>query len=126
MNHCPRIKVKLVDPNNQRLLECGDWIYDAEDDVIIVFVNRMEDWRSELAVMLHEIFEAVSCIAADVDQTDVDFFDKKFYLEHDDDSEAGDSRDAPYHAQHVGASFVEKEVCSQLKIDWKTHEINCL
>lgn len=85
----------------------------------------MEDWRSELAVIIHEIYESVACIAADVDQTDVDFFDKKFHLEHDDDSEPGDSSGAPYHAMHVGALFVEKEACSQLKLKWEDHERFC-
>jgi hypothetical protein len=127
MTHCPRIEIKFIEPNHQRFKpECGDWFYDADEHKITVFVNRMADWRSELAVMLHEVFESVSCIASGIDQTDVDLFDKLFYRNHDhENDEAGDSKDAPYSSQHRGASFVEKEACSQLNLPWKKHEENC-
>jgi len=125
MNHCPRIEVKFIDPKHQRFGEVGDWFYDAHEDKMIVFVNQMVDWRSELAVAIHEIYESVSCLANDIDQTDVDAFDKQFHREMTDGSEAGDSKDAPYFFEHKGATFVEKEVCSQSGISWKDHEKNC-
>lgn len=122
MEHIPEIRVKLVDPENQRFSdECGDWFYEAEGRIITVYISRMSDWRSELAVTIHEIFESCACLAADIDQTDVDFFDKKFYLTHD-DGEAGEDLEAPYHSQHVGATFVEKESCTQSGLSWKEHE----
>lgn len=126
MNHIPKIIIKLIDPASQRYSECGDWFFDAEDNTVTVFVTRMEDWRSELAVAIHEAMEAVMCIADEVDQTDVDFHDKQFYKDHhDDDMQAGDDPKAPYFLQHVAATFVEKETVSQLKLDWKRHEEIC-
>jgi hypothetical protein len=124
MNHIPRITIKLIDPANQRFSECGDWFYDAEDDTLTIFISRMEDWRSELAVAIHELFESVSCIAAGIDQTDVDAFDKTFY-QLNETGEAGDSRDSPYFEQHKSATFVEQEACSQLKLPWVKHSSNC-
>jgi hypothetical protein len=124
MTHCPKIEVKFIEPENQRFCECGDWFYEAQEHKVTIFVNLMADWRSELAVVLHEIFESVSCIAADVDQTDVDLFDKLFYRSSE-DGQAGDSKDAPYFEQHKGATFVEKEACSQLQLPWVEHESNC-
>jgi hypothetical protein len=122
--NCPRIEIKFIDPKNQRFGEAGDWFYDAEDDRMTVFVNRMSDWRSELAVAIHELCESIACLAADIDQTDVDAFDKRF---HEDlhDGEAGDNPDAPYHKQHVGATAVERLTCSELGINWEQHEKNC-
>lgn len=125
MDHIPKITIKLIDPSNQRFGECGDWFYDAEDHHLTVFVNRMEDWRSEIAVAVHEALEAVMCIDADVDQTDVDAFDKTFYQMNDSAGLAGDSSDAPYFNQHVAATFVEKEICHQTKLDWNQHDKNC-
>ena len=125
MNHIPKIIIKVIDPNNQRFGECGDWFFDAESDELTVFVNRMEDWRSEIAVAVHEAVEAIAFLAKDGDQTDIDYFDKNFYKTHD-EGEAGDSKDAPYFEEHIAATFVEKEICSQLKLDWKKHEDNCI
>lgn len=125
MDHIPKITVKLIDPANQRFGECGDWFYDAEDHHLTVFVSRMEDWRSEIAVAIHEALEAVMCLDADVDQTDVDAFDKTFYQLNDGTNNAGDSSEAPYFNQHVAATFVEKEICNQVKLDWNQHGRNC-
>lgn len=121
MNHIPRIVIKHIDHSNQRFGEIGDWFFDAEANELTIFVSRMSDWRSEMAVAIHEAFEAVACLAHDIDQTDVDAFDKEFYLEND-TGEAGDAKDAPYHAEHVGATFVEREVTSRLDLDWVKHE----
>jgi hypothetical protein len=124
MNHIPKIVIKVIDPNNQRFGECGDWFYDADSDELTVFVNKMEDWRSEMAVAIHEAVEAVAFLAAGGDQTDIDYFDKNFYKTHD-DGQAGDDKDAPYCEQHKSASFIEQEVCNQLKLDFRQHELNC-
>ena len=124
MTHIPKIIIKTIDPANQRFGECGDWFYDADADELTIFVNKMADWRSELAVTLHEAIEAVMCLATEVDQTDVDYFDKKFYLEHD-EGEAGNDNGAPYQAQHILASFIENELCSHIGLLWADHEKNC-
>jgi hypothetical protein len=124
MDHIPKIIIKTIDPGNQRFGESGDWFHDAEENTITVFISRMNDWRSEIAVAIHEAYEAVSCLASDVDQTDVDVFDKNFYLTHD-SGEAGDDKDAPYFNQHKSATFIEQEVCSQLNLSWEKHSANC-
>jgi len=126
MNHIPKIIVKPIKPENHRYCTCGDYIYDKEDDALTIFVSRMSDWRSELAVAVHEIFESVACIAADVEMTDIDLFDMDFERnrKEGDNSEPGDSPEAPYRSQHVGATFVEQEVCSRLELGWIQHEAN--
>ena len=123
MTHIPKIIIKCIDPSSQRLDENGDWFYDTDADELTVFVSKMPDWKSELAIAVHEFVEACMCLADGVDQTDVDFFDKKFYLEHD-KGEAGDSKDAPYFKQHKSATFIEQEVCNQLGLSWQEHEKN--
>lgn len=124
MNHIPRIKIKCIDPANQRFSECGDWFYDAEDDVITIFVSRMEDWKSEIAVAVHEVVESVMCLDRGIDQTDIDLFDKNFYQDHK-SGEAGDDKNAPYFDEHVAATFIEREVCNQLGLTWDKHSSNC-
>lgn len=125
MTHIPKIIIKTIEQSNQRFFECGDWFYDAEDDTLTVFVSRMADWRSEIAVAVHEAVEACMCLADDIPQTEIDFFDHNFYKTHDDATlEAGNDKDAPYFKQHVAATFVEREVCSQTGLEWKQHEDN--
>lgn len=113
-------------PENQRYPTCGDYVYDAEDDTLTIFVNRMEDWRSELAVAVHEVFESATCLASDVKFKDIDLFDMNYESQRkpDNNCEPGDSPDAPYHLQHVGATRIEKEVCSCLDLQWDAHERN--
>ena len=123
MTHIPKIIIKTIDPANQRFGECGDWFYDADDDTLTIFVSKMPDWKSELAVAIHEFVEACMCLDRDIDQTDIDYFDKNFYKNHD-EGEAGDNKDAPYFDQHKSATFVEQEVCSQLKLSWEIHSKN--
>ena len=124
MIHIPKIIIKPICHSNQRMAEVGDWFYDKEDDAMTIFVSRMDDWKSELAVAIHELFESVACIAASVDQTDVDAFDKMFH-ESALKGEAGDCVDAPYRTQHQGATEVERTACQKLELDWTKHEGNC-
>ena len=113
-------------PENQRYPTCGDYIYDAEDDTLTIFVSRMDDWKSELAVAIHELFESVCCLGEGVEFKEIDLFDMKFEESRkpDDFSEPGDELNAPYHSQHLGATLVEKEVCHQTGITWFEHEKN--
>lgn len=128
MDHIPKnIRCHLVDDENQRYMTVGDFLYEAETDTLTVYVSRMENWKSELAVLIHEIFESVSLLDAEVPFHEVDLFDFQFEKDrkagkHTEYEEPGDSADAPYHRQHVGALFVEKETCAQLNLPWAEHE----
>lgn len=126
VNHIPKIVIKTIKPENHRYLTCGDFLYDAEDDTLTIFISRMSDWRSELAVAVHEAFESVTCLASDVKFKDIDLFDMNYeaHRKSGNSCEPGDSPDAPYHSQHVGATWIEKEVCSRLDLPWETHERN--
>jgi hypothetical protein len=125
MSHIPKIIIKLIGHPNQRMRgEIGDWFYDKEDDTLTIFVSRMDDWRSELGVAVHEAFESAACIAAGIDQTDVDAWDKQFH-EQNSKGEAGDCIGAPYASQHKSATAIERIVCQQLDLDWRKHEGNC-
>ena len=119
MDHIPKIKIRTINPASHRYLTCGDWQYDKEDDVLTISVSKMPDWRSELAVAIHEAMEAVKCLADDITTEDVDEFD--FAHQHD-EGESGDNPEAPYHKQHKMAETVEREVAKQLDLDWETHD----
>lgn len=126
MNHIPRIIIKPIQPENHRYPTVGDYFYDKDGDTLTIFVSRMQDWRSELAVAIHELFESVASIAADIECSDIDLFDMEYERKRpeNDFSEPGADEEAPYHAQHVGATLVEREVCLKLDLSWEKHEGN--
>jgi hypothetical protein len=129
MNHIPKIIIKPIDGENQTYPTVGNYTYDAEDKVLRIFVSRMNDWRSEAAVAVHEFIEALACIDKEISMSSIDLFDMQYEKERDEGKhgeleEPGDDKNAPYHRQHIAATFVEQTVCSQLELDWKTHESN--
>jgi hypothetical protein len=129
MEHIPKIVIRPIDAEHQRYPTCGDWMYDADANMIVILVSRMGDYRSELAVAIHEAFEAVQCLAADISEVEVTTFDLKFEAErdegkHKDTDEPGDDNRAPYQRQHLGATWVEREVCSRSDLSWQQHEQN--
>lgn len=129
MTHMPEIRVRLFDPFNMRYPTCGDWLYDAESNILEVRVARMPDWRSELAIAIHEAIEAVMCLDKEVSEVEVTEFDLLFEKERGEDqqsefAEAGDDPRAPYKAQHAAATAVERIVCDKLQIKWEDHEKN--
>lgn len=131
MNHIPKIIIRPVQPENQRYPTPGDWLYDAESDTLEIRVSRMADYRSELAVAIHEFFEAVECLQRDVSEAQVTAFDLKYEDEradgkHADADEPGDDKRAPYREQHIGATWVEREVCVRTGLTWEAHEKNVL
>ena len=129
MQHIPKILIRPIEPENQRYPTVGDWLYDAESDTLEIRVSRMSDHRSELAVAIHELFEAVQCLHADISEMKVTEFDLKYEAERDagkhaETDEPGDDSRAPYAVQHLGATWVEREVCSRTDLSWKQHEQN--
>lgn len=129
MEHIPKIIIKPIDSENQRYPTCGDWLYDAEDNAIEVRVNRMSDWRSEIAVVVHELIEALCCIKNRIPEVKVMSFDIQYEKEraegkHSETDEPGDDPNSPYHLEHVKATSVEKETCLQLNLNWDEHQRN--
>lgn len=127
MEHIPKIIIRMIEPENHRYPTVGDWLYDAESDTLEIRVSKMADYRSEMAVAIHEFFEAVECLNKDISETTVTAFDLKFEDEradgkHKETDEPGDDKRAPYREQHIGATFVEQEVCSRTGLTWIAHE----
>lgn len=106
----------------------GNWDF-GTDGSILIFVSEMKDARSELAVAIHELAEASACKKAGISPKTVTNFDLMFEEErrlgkHSPTDEPGDDKRAPYFSQHVGATFVEREVCSHSGLSWSDHESN--
>ena len=118
-----RITIETIAHKDQRYPTVGDWQWDASGNLKIS-VSDMGDWRYEALVALHELAEVLICKHDGVNQADVDRFDMD-YEEHrmeGDDSEPGDSPEAPYNRQHCIATGIERIMAAELGVGWKAYD----
>jgi hypothetical protein len=120
------ITVRVIPHKDQRYDTVGDWVF-LSDDHLVIYVSKMGNSIYEFLVAYHEQIEAMLCLQAGIDEKDVTNFDMQFEKEraegkHDAEVEPGDDPEAPYHVQHVFATLLEKELASQLKVNWSDYE----
>jgi hypothetical protein len=115
----------LVIPESEQRKEVNgaDWFFDAAGD-LQVRVSPMSDWRYEMALALHEAFEALLCKNNGVSQKDVDKFDMAYDLAHPDepDLNAGDEPDAPYCVEHNYATVVDRLFIGACGLKWQPYD----
>ena len=118
--------VYTIPHGDQRYDTCGDWVYDDKDRMLAVYTSKTEDWRESFCVAIHEQVEAALCIRAGIRQADVDAFDIAYEAKRveGDESEPGDSLDAPYYHEHQIATQVERIVATAIGLHWPTYEAN--
>jgi hypothetical protein len=122
-----KIVLKSVPLRHIRNNQCGDWR--VHKNKILALTAQMEDPRSELLVAMHEAIEAFLCDRAGITDAQVTDFDALYESErerelHGDSDEAGDDQRAPYRAQHLAATAVERAAAQALGITWDDHERN--
>jgi hypothetical protein len=114
------ITIKTVPPQDMRPeVDGADWYLDANGD-LQVRVCPMSDPRMEMALALHEAFEAVLCLHAGITVDEVDKFDQAYDLAHPDDNdiEAGDDPACPYQVEHSLATAVERIYTAYTNLNW--------
>lgn len=116
------IIIKTIPNTEQRPEVDGcDWFWDEHGD-LQVRVSPMSDWRYEFLLGIHEAVEAVMCKHNGVTQQQVDEFDTQYASTHPVDAEAGDDTAAPYKREHCFATAIERILCAELGVDWKTYD----
>lgn len=118
-----KITIEVIPHEHQRYPTVGDWEFDPDGNLSIK-VSRMDNWKYESLVALHELVEVLKCKSDGVSQKDVDAFDMQFEKDRaeDDDSEPGDSPLSPYKKQHCLATGIERIMAAELGVDWKTYD----
>src|SRR5207302_373555 len=109
--------------SEQRYETCGDWLT-AHGHVRHVMVSDMGDEDYAFLVAVHEVIEAWLCTKRGISQQAVDAFDMGFEQNRDlgDETEPGDSRQAPYFSEHQFATMIEKLVATELGVDWDHYD----
>lgn len=112
-----RIEVRTIDHGKQRYDTVGDYFMD-KDGVLQVRISNAKDWRSEAAVLVHELVEYFLCRRSRVKLDTIDQWDK----DHADAAEPGDVPDCPYARQHRFAENLERLLVAELGLRWDEHE----
>jgi hypothetical protein len=112
------VQMNVIPHQQQRYDTAGDWRLDVEKDTLVINISFLGDWKMEACLGIHELIEAIRCMADRVDQNLVDQWDLNFKGK----GEPGDDPAAPYHRQHVQASIVERTLARQLGVDWQRYE----
>jgi hypothetical protein len=112
-----RIEIRTIPHAKQRYPTVGDYSLD-EDGVLQLRVSNAKDWRSEAAVIVHELVEYFLCRRSRVKLEAIDQWDK----DHSDAAEPGDVPDCPYGRQHRFAENLERLLVAELGLRWDEHE----
>jgi len=119
-----KIKIETIPHESHRYPTVGDWY--MEDGTLVIKVSKLPndpDGFMALAIAVHELIEVALCKKAGVTQQQVDDFDMAYEKTRPegDDSEPGDSPDAPYQQQHCFATAVERMLIAALGIKWEDY-----
>jgi hypothetical protein len=117
------INIKIIAHSEQTYNTVGNWFYD-QDGTLEIRVSKMNDWRYESLVVVHELVEVLLCKHSGVTQQEVDRFDKRFEARRKPGNfdEPGDDEKAPYRVQHCVATGVERIVAALLGVSWSEYE----
>lgn len=116
-----KIEVRSIIHRTQRYDTLGDWWWEPRGGTLHIRVSRLQDERAEAAIAVHEIVEALLCTFRGVTAGAVDAFD----FTYEGEGEPGDQPEAPYHAEHVFATSVEKAFVGELGLSWDEYEALC-
>lgn len=115
--------IEVVEHDKQRYETVGDWQY-TEKDNFYVTVSRMDNWKYELLVGIHELIEAALCKDRGITDNLVSDFDRNFEAlrQPGNTDEPGDHQFAPYKNEHFFATSIERLIAAELNVDWKEYD----
>lgn len=112
--------IKTIPYERMRYETSGDWWWHKGHDILYIRVSEMGDWKSEMAVAFHELFEALACKARGITEQAVDDFDTT-WKESEGIDEPGNDPKAPYHREHSLAEACERILVDALGVKWAEH-----
>lgn len=115
--------LEVIEHKLQRYPTVGDWIVKPCEPTVIRS-SRLSSLQREFCVLIHELVECYLCQMRGISDADVTAFDEAFEKARPDgdDSEPGDSPEAPYRKEHFFATTIERLVAAELGIDWADYE----
>ena len=131
------IVIRFIPHEEQRYDTCGDWQIehprklDPADELaratrLVISVSKSRSYRSNFAIAIHELVEALLCMEHGVTGEEVDQFDMAWTGEKSRVVcfEPGDDPAAPYYNEHQIATTVERIVVEAFGMPWHYHNEN--
>lgn len=102
--------------------QVDDYWYDEDGTFQIRVAEELSDERRKQAVILHALWEMLTCRHAGVTIQAIDMWDAHFQGFVAPGEEAGDDPNCPYYRQHQGATIVERMYIEQTDDNWQEYE----
>lgn len=114
-----RIIIDTLDHSVQRYDTAGDYWID-QDSTWQIRVSKMDNWKMELLIALHELYEMSLCFDKGIKEEDITKFDVEFEAKRLEGNldEPGDDKNAPYYNEHQIATIFEKESARIFSINY--------
>lgn len=105
----------------------GDYWVEEDGSLYITVAEELGDDMAFL-VAIHELAEFWLTRKHGMSEELITMFDEEFEKARKpgDESEPGDSPQAPYHIEHGFATSIERMMCAALGINWKEYEDRCI
>jgi hypothetical protein len=117
-----KIIIETIPHASQRYPTVGDWY--KEGETLMIKVSEELPTKEALLVAIHEFIEQSLCEDRGITTEQVDVFDMAYEKTRPDgdDSEPGDSPDAPYRNEHFFATSIERLIAAEFGVDWMLYE----
>jgi hypothetical protein len=113
-----KISIRTVPIESMRNGQVGDYFL-GPDEWLMIQVADLGDWRKELAVAHHEMYEFGMVLEQGIPIQEIDLYDLKYSGEYD---EPGMDPKCPYHIPHVKATKSEYEFLKDLNVETAEYE----
>lgn len=105
-----KINIRTIPHKKQRYDTCGDY-FKSKDTIQFRISKTNADY--EFLVMIHELVEWYLTQKRGITIKEIDNFDLHYVGD-----DPGADPDAPYHKEHMFATFIEQVLADELGIDW--------
>ena len=117
-----KIVIETAPFSTLRNKQCDDYWYE-EDGTLQIRVAQLSDERREQAVIIHALWEALTCRHAGVPIQSIDFWDEHFQgFALPPETDAGDDNNCPYYRQHQMATIIERMFIEEVEENWQEYE----
>jgi hypothetical protein len=120
-----KIDIKTIPHDSQRYETPGDYVFD--DDGVHISVSELGNKDYELLIAVHELVESYLVQKRGISEESISAYDKRFEAlrmldpETIGDFEPGHMDAAPYHEEHVFAERIERQIATELHVDWEAY-----
>jgi hypothetical protein len=118
-----KIIIETIDHKDQKYDTIGDYWTDP-DGTWQIRVSKMGNWKYEMAVALHELWEKSLCYDRHIGEEFITQFDIEFEKNRKEGNtdEPGDDDSSPYFLEHCAATGIERLFISSVNEKWKKYE----